>query len=211
MPFIWIKLEYFRFFRVFYRYDFHLNRSLMGIKLCNSIMQHKNPIIFHWVVQKYVEKLDENCTDKVYVAVESNYYSHANLLDRSFIQKYHTLTWARVNPEVAVLCSASFSHFSGVTCLATKLWVDLISGKGAAFNKEEKSSGHLSLIPITWRRFFMCASIYCTKKTCFHCCIDLFALFIALVLTIFIVEVERLERKSRANPCYLKNHTEKLW
>ena len=126
------------FFRVFYRYDFHLNRSLMGIKLCNSIMQHKNPIIFHWVVQKYVEKLDENCTDKVYVAVESNYYSHANLLDRSFIQKYHTLTWARVNPEVAVLCSASFSHFSGVTCLATKLWVDLISGKGAAFNKEEK-------------------------------------------------------------------------
>ena len=53
-------------------------------------------------------------------------------------KKYHTLTWARVNPEVAVLCSASFSHFSGVTCLATKLWVDLISGKGAAFNKEEK-------------------------------------------------------------------------
>ena len=42
------------------------------------------------------------------------------------------LTFAKVNPEVAVLCSANFSHFSGVTCLATKLWADLISGKGAA-------------------------------------------------------------------------------
>lgn len=76
------------FFRVFNGYDFLLNRSLMGMKLCNSIMQHKNPIIFHWVVQKYLEKLDENCTDKLYVAVESNYYSHANLLERfAFIQK----------------------------------------------------------------------------------------------------------------------------
>ena len=42
------------------------------------------------------------------------------------------LTCLRVNPDVAVLCSANFSHFSLVTCLATKLWVDLISGKGSA-------------------------------------------------------------------------------
>ena len=42
------------------------------------------------------------------------------------------ITCLRVNPEVAVLCSQSFSHFSGVTCLATKLWVDLISGNASA-------------------------------------------------------------------------------
>ena len=53
---------------------------------------------------------------------------------------------------------------------------------------------------------FLCVRQFIAQKTCFHCYIDLFALFRVLVLTIFIVEVERLEWKSRANPCYLKNH-----
>ena len=39
------------------------------------------------------------------------------------------MAWARVNPEVAVLCPDRFAQSSGVTCLATKEWVDLISGK----------------------------------------------------------------------------------
>ena len=37
-----------------------------------------------------------------------------------------------MNPEVFVLSPPSFAHFSGVTCLATKLCVDLIVGKGGA-------------------------------------------------------------------------------
>ena len=38
------------------------------------------------------------------------------------------LTFARVNPDVSVFNSPSLSHFSLVTCLATKLCVDLMVG-----------------------------------------------------------------------------------
>jgi len=38
---------------------------------------------------------------------------------------------ARVKPEVLLTIPLSLSHFSLVTCLATKLWVDLILGNSA--------------------------------------------------------------------------------
>ena len=38
---------------------------------------------------------------------------------------------ARVKPEVLETIPESLSHFSLVTCLATKLWVDLMSGNSA--------------------------------------------------------------------------------
>ena len=58
---------------------------------------------------------------------------------RQFMILKNLLTCLRVNPDVAVLCSASFSHSSLVTCLATKLWVDLISGKGSAQVKQTRN------------------------------------------------------------------------
>ena len=66
---------------------------------------------------------------------------NCNLLNCSYLGHVikNLLTCLRVNPDVAVLCSANFSHFSLVTCLATKLWVDLISGKGSAQVKQTRN------------------------------------------------------------------------
>ena len=41
------------------------------------------------------------------------------------------MAWPRVNPLVAVLAELSLSQMGLVTYLATKEWVDLISGKGS--------------------------------------------------------------------------------
>ena len=53
------------------------------------------------------------------------------------------ITCPRVNPEVLVLMPPSLAHFSGVTCLATREWVDLMLGKGgawAAWKRESEST-----------------------------------------------------------------------
>ena len=42
------------------------------------------------------------------------------------------MAWPRVKPLVSVLAELSLSQMGLVTYLATKEWVDLISGKGSA-------------------------------------------------------------------------------
>ena len=57
---------------------------------------------------------------------------------------FYELTWlsnstaqaialAKVNPDVLETIPDNLSHFSLVTCLATKLWVDLMFGNSAMF------------------------------------------------------------------------------
>ena len=46
--------------------------------------------------------------------------------------EYIENTLDKVNPDVSVTSSDSFSHSSGVKCFATRLLVDLISGNGSA-------------------------------------------------------------------------------
>ena len=47
------------------------------------------------------------------------------------------MAWARVNPEVLVLMSASFSHVSGDRCFATKLLAERMVGNGGVAGYEK--------------------------------------------------------------------------
>ena len=94
--------------------------------------------------------------------------------------KFQLFTWlsnstaqamalARVKPEVLETMPESLSHFSLVTCLATKLWVDLMVGKSAILLKKQNDN-RLNLIELNiftrvnskWQN--MCKADYMASK-----------------------------------------------